>query len=295
MQRRDENGKYRSGFSLPEVLAALVIGALVLVAVLGIYGQANRAAEAVLRKTEAPSLALEVLQLMAEDLGRTLGAEGTTLRIQNGFDHGFPRAEMILRRTYHDGENKEQVLEEIIWRTAYDYEGQTPGLVLYRSYDGAAPEDKLLDAGRAGWEKSYPFVPVCRGLTFLRIQACKGEDLVDRWGPPTLPPGLMITLSFAEPYETVQGTRDVTDDQKVSRTIAVDATRRIKFAVVSGAGEPNESTDPNQPATDRETRPDKSLVPGAGGSRGPAQKSLREQRPNEQSTRTSLPRSTRSR
>ncbi len=241
----------RAGFSLGEMLVTVVIGAMILTAILTIYGRANQAADAVLQRIESPSRAAEVLQLIAKDLDDTLGADDMMIVIRNGLDNNFARAELVLRRTFHDRENKVQVLKEITWRAGYDREGEVPGLILYRSYNGVAPEDKLLDDGRQAWEKNYSFVPICRGLTFFQILACKGDELVDRWSTPAPPSGVQVTLSFAEPYETVRGTWEVTDEEKISRTFVVDATRKIKF-VASAASEPNESTDPNAPTSDKE-------------------------------------------
>jgi len=245
--KRNGQSRCRSGFSLGEMLVTVVVGAMILTAILTIYGRANQAADAVLRKIESPSLASEVLQLIAKDLDGTLGAEDMMVVIRNGFDNNFARAELVLRRTFHDKENKVQVLKEITWRAGYDHEGEVPGLILYRSYSGVAPEDKLLDDGRKEWEKNYSFVPICRGLTFFQILACKGDELVDQWSTPAPPSGVKVTLSFAEPYETVQGTREVVDEEKIGRTFVIDATRKIKFA----ASEPNESTDPNAPKSDK--------------------------------------------
>jgi hypothetical protein len=250
----------RSGFSLGEMLAAVIIGAMILTALLGVYGRANQAADAILRKIEGPSRAAEVLQLIAEDLDRTLGAEGVSIQIRNGFDSGFVRAELVLRRTFHDKENKEQTLEEITWRAAYDHGGEVPGLLLYRSYEGVGREDKLLDDQRDSWEKNYPFVPICRGVTFFQVQAYKGDDLVEQWATSSpLPPGIKVTISFTEPYETVRGTWDVLDQEKTSRTVVVDATRKIKFTVpatpdASEVEEPKESPDEQAPE-ERTTEP----------------------------------------
>jgi prepilin-type N-terminal cleavage/methylation domain-containing protein len=295
----------RAGFSLAEMIVALVLAALVLTAVLGVYGQANRAVSATLQKVEGPALAAEVLQLIAQDLARALGGEDVTVQLRNGFDNGFPRAELVLRRVFHDSENKEQTLEEITWRAAYDSEGEVPGLAIYRSYRGVAPEDKLLDSQREGWEKDYPFVPLCRGVTFFRIQACRGEELLDQWATPALPPGVKVTISFAEPYETVRGTWDVPDEEKISRTLVVDATRPIKFSVAARGMEPNENTDPNQPPGDGRT-PAGGPSPGRSGqpksstersSPGPSSqpRSFKERSVNESAPRTPLPRSTRPR
>ena len=128
-------------------------------------------------------------------------------------------------------DNREQVLEEIVWRGAYDYDSATPGLVIYRSYEGVGFEDKLLDSKREDLESERPFIPVCRGITFFKIEVPQGDALLDRWADTTLPTGVMVTLSFANPYETVRGTLDVLDHEKTSRTIAVDRTRAIKFTL----------------------------------------------------------------
>jgi prepilin-type N-terminal cleavage/methylation domain-containing protein len=274
----------REGFSLGEMLVAMVIGAMILTAVLSIYNRANRAADAVLAKIESPSLATEVLQLIAEDLGRTLGGEGVTIQIRNGFDNRFARAELVLRRTFQDKEDKDQMLEEIIWRAAYDHEGETPGLILYRSYGGVTQEDKLLDDNRASWEKNYPFVPICRGVTFFQLQACQGDELVEQWSAPALPVGVKITLSFAEPYETVRGTYDVVDEEKVSRTMALDATRTIKFVLAAGS-EPNENQDVNQQVPNEQSRNE----------RGPDEPMPNRQMPRGQTPRGQTPRETRPR
>ena len=79
----------RPGFSLGEMLAVVIIGSMVLVAILSVYGRATDAADAVLRKIDSPSWAAEVLQLIAEDLGRAMGAENVTVQIRNGLDNDF--------------------------------------------------------------------------------------------------------------------------------------------------------------------------------------------------------------
>jgi hypothetical protein len=212
------------------MLAALVIGAMVLTSILSIYGRANQASQAVARKIDAPALATEVLQLIAEDLDRMVGNSNATIEIKNGFDNGFARAELILRRQFYDGQNQAQTFDEIIWRASYDYESGLPGLVIYRSYSGIAPEDKLLDSKRDESESRYPFVPICRGVTFFRIEVTNGERQTDSWSGSALPPGIKVSLSFSQPYETVRGTLDVDESERVSRIIAVDKMRTIQLA-----------------------------------------------------------------
>ena len=241
----------QAGFSLGELLAVVIIGSMILVAILTIYGRANNAADAVLRKIDGPAWTSEVLQLIAEDLGRTLSVDDVTVQIRNGFDNGFQRAELVLRRTYHDSENKEQTLDLITWRAGYDHEGRTPGLVVYRSYEGVAQEDKLFDDNREEGEKFSPFVPVCRGVTFFQIQACKGEELVDQWPASPPPPGVKITISFGTPHERVRGGFDVDEQDKISRTVVIDPMRKITFALAAGA-DANSVSDPNAASPDKQ-------------------------------------------
>jgi type II secretory pathway pseudopilin PulG len=247
-----------SGFSLGELLAVVIIGSMILAAILTIYGRVSQAADGVLRKIDSPAWAQEVLQLMARDLSRIMNEEDATVQVRNGLDNGFHRAELILRRTYHDSEHREQTLEQITWRAGYDHEGGAPGLVLYRSYEGLAREDKLLDDNREQWEQGYPFVPICRGLTFFQIQACKGKDLVDQWPPSVPPAGVKITISFGEPHELVGGGYDVADYEKISRTVAIDPTRDIKFTMLvrrepNGVADPNALPDGTQPTPEQAT------------------------------------------
>ena len=277
-------GRRQAGFSLGELLAVVIIGSMILVAILTIYGRASQAADAVLRKIDGPSWTSEVLQLIAEDLGRTPSADDMTVQIRNGSDNGFQRAELVLRRVYHDNANKEQTLEQITWRAGYDHEGRTPGLVIYRSYEGVAQEDKLLDDNREEVEKFSPFIPICRGVTFFKIQACKGEELLDQWPASPPPPGVKITISFGTPHEMVRGGFDVDEQDKISRTVAVDPMRKIAFALAGGA-DANSVPDPNAASPDKES----TQKPSSKG------RSPKEQPANERRTNERTPTPTRSR
>ncbi|MBA7698919.1 hypothetical protein ES703_107602 [subsurface metagenome] len=149
------------GFSLAEVLAALMIAAMVLVAVLGIYSRAETSAVAITRKLDEFRLPSEVLQRIAEDLDRmvTPGSD-TRITVENKTEKGYPTARLIIVNTIYDSKNKRQVFEQIIWQSSFDNDAN--GLVLYRSHTGIALEDKLLDEQRKSWEKAFSFVPTCR-------------------------------------------------------------------------------------------------------------------------------------
>jgi len=208
---------------------ALTIGAMVLVAVLSIYSRAENSAAAITRKLDGSRLPSEVLQRIAEDLDSIVapGAD-TKVTIDNKFENGFSTARLTVLKTIYDSKGKEQTFERIVWQTNHDNDAN--GLVLYRSHSGIALEDKLLDEHKEDWEKEL-FVPVCTGVTFFKIQVPKDKGFQNRWTSDSLPPGIVVTISFAEPFKTLAGTLDVPDEEKVTRNIAIDRTRKIKFVL----------------------------------------------------------------
>ncbi len=246
----------RGGFSLAEVLAAMTIGAMVLVAVLSIYHRAERSAAAVTRRLDASRLPREILQRIAEDIDSMISSgSDAEITIQNKFDNLYPTARLVISRTFSDRANRPRKFEEIVWQCSYDFESLTPGLVLYRSQSGIAAEDKVLDKNKEDWEKEL-FVPLCSGVTFFRISVLKDDKLLDKWSGE-LPPGIEVVLSFAEPFKKVDGTLEVPDEEKIIRTVAVDRTRKIKFAVAERpqADDQEETLPEDTPDTDKGEKP----------------------------------------
>lgn len=235
MKRASNVFRNKSAFSLAEVLVALTIGAMVLVAVLSIYSRAETSAAAITRKLDSSRLPSEVLQRIAEDLDRTAapGAD-TKVTIENKFENGFSTARLTVLKTIYNTKNEKQTFERIVWQTNYDNDANS--LVLYRSHSGIALEDKLLDEQKEDWEKEL-FVPICTGVTFFKIQVPTGENFQDNWTSDSLPPGIVVTISFAEPFKTLAGILDMPEDEKVIRNIAIDRTRAIKFILVKKEGE----------------------------------------------------------
>jgi prepilin-type N-terminal cleavage/methylation domain-containing protein len=222
--------KYRGGFSLAEVLVALMIGAMVLVAVLSIYSRAETSAAAITRKLDSSGLPSEVLQRIAEDLDRIVSSGADTkVTIENKFENGFSTARLTVLKTIYNSKNEKQTFEKIVWQTSYDNDANS--LILYRSHSGIVLEDKLLDEQKEDWEKEL-FVPICTGVTFFKIQVPMGENFLDNWTSDSLPHGIVVIISFAEPFKTLAGTLDVPEDEKVIRNIAIDRTRAIKFNLV---------------------------------------------------------------
>lgn len=243
-----DNFGFRKGLSLAEVLAALVIGSMVLIAMLGIYNRAERATAAVNRKLDNSRLPGEILQRMAEDIDKLIatGSE-TKITIASKFQHGYRGSEMTIVRTIKDSKDKDVTLEEIIWQSYYDIESDMGGLVLYRGHSGIISEDKLLDSQRADVEKGYPMVPICSGVTFFEIVVPSGEKLLEKWTGSTLPNGVIVSISFTEPMETSDGGSEIPDEYKTTRTIAVDRTREIKFNLALDEAEEDKSVGKQKP------------------------------------------------
>ncbi len=257
----------RGGFSLAELLAALVIGALVLTAALTIYWRAEKATAAVLGRIETARFPAEILQLIAEDLDKVIAVSpdestaDTKIVIENQLEQLYQAAKITITRTIYDSNDKPKELEEITWQTSYNFDSFEPGLVLYRSHKGLVLEDKLHDEARKAEEAPYTFIPVCEGVTYFKIEVPKDrvqaaedvweeqeEEFLDSWsGPP--PKGVRITISFAEPFKSATGNMEVYEEDKYSRRIAVDRTRKIDFAMDAGKlGDANESGEPNEQA-----------------------------------------------
>ncbi|MHC4157273.1 MAG: type IV pilus modification PilV family protein [Planctomycetota bacterium] len=249
MQKTFDRYQCRRGFSLAEALASVVIGAMVLVAMLQVYGQAEKSAASVRRRIDSPRLPSEILQRIAEDLDGIIASDpDTKISVENKLK-GFPACRLTIQKTIKDSRNRPQVFEKIVWQSSYDYFSDVDGLVLFRSHSGMSLEDKMLDEKRALVEKEYPLVPICGGVTYFKMQVPRGEELLERWLSTSLPPGVVVAISFAAPFETVEGTLDVLEEEKTTRTIAIDRTRKMKFEIVkrepdgeTGDGDEDEET-----------------------------------------------------
>lgn len=223
------------GFSLAEVLAALTIGSMVMVAVLSIYHRAEKSAAAVTRRLDGSRLPGEVLQRIAEDLDNIIASSSDAkITIDNKFENVasamlIPAARMKITETIQDSKDNELIFKEIIWQSSYDFEGASNSLTLYRSAGGLDVEDKVLEKNKDDLEREA-FVPICCGITFFKISILTGKDPIEKWsGSP--PSGIMVTISFAEPYKRADGTFDVPEEEKITRTIAIDRTRKIRFDI----------------------------------------------------------------
>jgi prepilin-type N-terminal cleavage/methylation domain-containing protein len=262
MKKTFNNIVNRKAFSLAEVLVALTIGAMVLVAVMAVYNRAQSAAAAISRHLDSERLTSEVLQRIAEDLDGIIDAgKNVKITIQNKWEsHGLHTARLEILKNVYDDQQKPQVFEKIIWQGNFDYDGGSGGLVLYRSHSGIAYEDKLLEQDREDWQREL-FVPVCSGVTYFAVEIPQGDQFQDSWTAESLPAGVVITISFAEPVKDASGVLDVPYFDKIRRTVAIDRTRKMRFVY-----EPPQFEDVNQPPEPNEPKqepnePNKPVVP----------------------------------
>jgi len=233
-----------NGFTLAEVIVSLIIGSMVLVSVLNIYNNGERAAAAIIRNIDSSRLASEVLQRIAEDLDKAMSSnKDAQIIIGNNIQKGFMTAYLSYSKSYQDSSNKQQKFEEIVWQGSYDYESEKEGMVLYRSHRGIAPEDRLLDKNKSEAEREL-FIPICSGVTFFKIEVLTDDEPKLIW-TNSIPQGIKVTISFAEPFKKTDGTLDVPEKDKYIRTIAIDRTRKTKFEITN-----NEYLDGKQDSTD---------------------------------------------
>jgi prepilin-type N-terminal cleavage/methylation domain-containing protein len=247
----------RSGFTLSEVLATMIIGSMVLIAVLNIYNKLETSAAAVNRTMNNSALPQEVLQLIAEDFDKVITTDSdTNIIIINKFSNDYNTALMVIRVLYKDATDKEQKYEEIYWQCNANSEGDANDMVLYRSYEGVVPQDKLLDKNKTASEKSV-YVPICGGITYFNIKIITDKKEMETVWPGGVPNGIVVTISFAQPYKNEEGHYDVPENEKYSRTIAIDKTRKIKFDIPGDKSAdvndvPGQTNVPDKPKTTAE-------------------------------------------
>jgi hypothetical protein len=229
---------------------------MVMVSVLNIYNNGERAADTVIRNIDNSRLASEILQRIAEDLDKTVSSnKDTKILIGNNYYKGFMTAFLSYTKRYQDSSGKDQKFEEIIWQGYYDYESEKEGLVLYRSHLGIAPEDKLLDKNKSDLEKES-FIPICDGVTFFKIEVLTDDEPKLIW-TKAIPQGVRVTISFAEPFKKTDGTFDVPEKDKYTRTIAIDRTRKIKFEFKNNKYFNGEQDSENEKISEEDLSPDK--------------------------------------
>lgn len=240
----------RHGFTLIEILVVLMLAAMILTAVLGIYQQVRGSATLIMGRLEQNRLNAEILQKIAEDIDR-LAAPGfeAAISFRNKLDNGYRSAQLILENSFYGNNDKKMTYERIVWQTSYD--AFSDSLILYRMHDGLNVEDKVLELSQNESFSAGLFIPVASGVTHFELKAQQGEDVLGAWTGTALPKAVRVGLSFDVPMELEDGSVGVPEELVSFRTIAVDRTRMIPYEFVKKTfdlpdEDPNDlSDDPN--------------------------------------------------
>jgi hypothetical protein len=174
-----------------------------------------------------------VLQRITEDIDSVTGqGAGASVKLETKTNsEGYKAGRLEIVRGYYNDDGERKLLEKVVWQSSYDIESDQEGLVLYRSHTGPASKDPLFEQWRAEWEEDFSFIPMCEGVTYFSVQAVQGDNVVDEWDEDSPPTGVKITISFAEPEQTMTGEWEVPESERTSRTIAMDKTREITFDI----------------------------------------------------------------
>ena len=154
---------------------------------------------------------------------------------------------IITTKFYGSGANpKSQVFEEVIWQS--DYDPVEESIVLYRLHAGLNLEDKVTERYLLDKPKSETelFIPITTGITFFEITVPRGENELREWKTAAMPRAIRVTISFAQPQEDFSGEFILYDEDKMTRTIAIDRTRAIRYKFVKKefkAEDPNDLSD----------------------------------------------------
>jgi len=241
------------GFSLIEILTVVVIAGMIMVAVLNVYSRAQSTIASIDTRIDSQSLPNEILQRIAEDIDRlTLPGLDTRITVANKFDGLYNLSQMTIITQYFDSSTppKAQTFEKVVWQTAYD--PLEEALILYRSHSGLNLADKIVDKDLAEQQRDGRelLIPVTTGITFFEIVVPRGDNLLREWRLSSLPRAISIAISLAPPQEDWEtGKLVVFEEDKVTRTVAIDRTRMISYKFVRQEFTLDE-TEPNSLFTD---------------------------------------------
>ena len=226
----------------------VTISAAIMVAVLNIYTRAQATAASINAKLDSQMLPNEIVQRIAEDLDRlTSPGLETTIAVANKTISDLNVSQLIITTKFYGKGNppKSHVFEEVIWQS--DYDPETDSIILYRLHGGINIEDKvvnkeLLDKPISEREQ---FIPITSGITFFEIVTAHGDSEFRAWSQTNLPRALRLRISFAEPVEDMDGNFAVAEEEMVTRTVAIDRTRMIRYKFVRQDFKVDEPEDPN--------------------------------------------------
>jgi len=244
--------KYKSktiyyGFTLAEAMAALIIAAMIMITVVGVYTSVRGAQRSVDKRIKGGLIATEILQRIAEDIDRlALPGSDVTMSIKNKTDvEGFEISQMIIECKIYDKDNKPQTFDKIVWQSRVAADGNE--LEIYRAHSGYALEDKMLEEPKEKYEREK-YIPVCSGVTFFAIEVADGNNVMEEWTNTSLPPDIKVSISFEPRQIDAMGNLSAPEESIRTRTIVIDRFRQIPYQFVyKEFGDANDINDVNLP------------------------------------------------
>lgn len=199
------------GFTLIELVVALIIGVVVTGATTAIVRQFSRAKSRAVARQEAFARAAAGADRIATDIELLVRDEELTFAkasIQNGGDptsgaDGLTLVTRSLRRVRTQTDNPEGADREVMFHVEHLPDA------LWRRTD--APADEFLDAGGIA-------EPIVRGVVGLSVQASDGVTWLEDWDSDRdgFPHGVRVTVTALADDGTTKGT--------ARRTVALDRT-----------------------------------------------------------------------
>ena len=253
----------KSGFTLAEAIATLVITAMIMIAAVSIYTGIRRAEAAINKRLESGFLAVEILQKITEDIDRlAMPGSDVTMSIRNKTEDGrYKSAQMIIESKIYDKDNKPQTFEKIIWQSRSDPDAN--GLIIYRAHSGYTLEDKMLDEPKEAYEREK-FIPICSGATLFSIEAINDGNTTQTWENQNLPRGVKISISFTKPEQDLLGNLIISEEAIKTRMVVIDRFRQLAYQFVyreffdankiTDINDQNMPPEPNEFIKSKETR-----------------------------------------
>ena len=234
------------GFTLAEAIATLVIAAMIMVTVTGIYIGIKRAEASINRRLEGGFQTMEILQRITEDIDKlAMPGSDVTMSIKNKIDiGGYSVSQMIIESKIYGKDNKPLTFEKIVWQSRVDMD--TNGLTLYRAHSGYTLEDKMLEEPKEKYETEL-YIPVCSGVEIFSIQPVVEGNTVESWESQTLPPSARVSLSFAQREQDALGNMSVPQESVQTKSVVINRFKRIPYQFIPKAIDANLISDTNLP------------------------------------------------
>jgi hypothetical protein len=235
------------GFTLAEAIATLVIAAMIMVTVTGIYIGIKRAEASINKRLESGFRTMEILQRITEDIDKlALPGSDVTMSIKNKIDiGGYNVSQMIIENKIYGKDNKPMTFEKIVWQSRVDMD--TNGITLYRAHSGYTLEDKMLEEPKEKYEREL-FIPICSGAKLFSIEAVVDGNVVTAWeNPTTLPPAVKISMSFAERERDAVGDMNVPQELILTKSVVINRFKQIPYQFIPPAMDANLISDANHP------------------------------------------------